>query len=42
MNKKEMNILLENDMFGSKSIDLSIGQQNLGKIAEELDKLLGS
>ena len=42
VNKKEMNILLENDMFGSKSIDLSIGQQNLGKIAEELDKLLGS
>ena len=42
INKKEMNILLEKNMFGSKSIDLSIGQQNLGKIAEELDKLLGS
>jgi hypothetical protein len=42
MNKRDMNILLENDMYGSKFLDLSIGQQNLGKIADELDKLLGS
>ena len=39
---KDLNILLENDIHGSKFLDLSIGQQNLGKIAEELDKLLGS
>ena len=41
-NVKDLNILLENDIHGSKFLDLSIGQQNLGKIAEELDKLLGS
>lgn len=41
-NEKDMNILLEKDLYGSKFLNLSIGQQNLGKIADELDKLLGS
>ena len=39
---KDMNILLESDMYGNKFIDLSVGQQSLGKMGEELDKLLNS
>lgn len=39
---KDMNILLESDMYGNKFLDLGIAQQSLGKIDEELDKLLNS
>jgi hypothetical protein len=41
--KKDLNILLENNIFeGSKVIDLSNGQQSLGEIEKELEKLLNS
>jgi hypothetical protein len=41
--KKDMNILLENNMFErSKMIDLSNAQQSLGEIEKELEKLLNS
>jgi hypothetical protein len=41
--KKDLNILLENNLFGrSKVIDLSNGQQSLGEIEKELEKLLNS
>jgi len=39
---KDMNILIESDMWGSKFLDLSVGQQSLGEIGDELDKLLNS
>jgi len=42
VNKKDMNILVENDMFSSKYLDLGVGQQSLGQIEEELKKLLNS
>jgi hypothetical protein len=41
-NKRDLNILIESDAFSSKFIDLGIAQQSLGKIGEELDKLLNS
>jgi hypothetical protein len=37
-----MNILVESDSFSSKFLDLGVAQQSLGKIGEELDKLLNS
>jgi hypothetical protein len=41
--KRDLNILLENNIFeGSKVIDLSNGQQSLGEIEKELEKLLNS
>ena len=41
--KRDLNILLENNLFeGSKVIDLSNGQQSLGEIELELEKLLNS
>jgi hypothetical protein len=41
--KKDMNILLENNMFErSKMIDLGTAQQSLGEIEKELEKLLNS
>ncbi len=41
--KKDMNILLENNLFEkSKAIDLSNAQQSLGEIEKELEKLLNS
>jgi len=39
---KDMNILIESDMWGNKFLDLSVGQQSLGQIEDELDKLLNS
>ena len=39
---KDMNILIESDMWGSKFLDLGVGQQSLGEIEDELDKLLNS
>jgi hypothetical protein len=39
---RDMNILLESDMYGNKFLDLGVGQQSLGKMGEELDKLLNS
>ena len=39
---RDMNILLESDMYGNKFIDLGVAQQSLGKMGEELDKLLNS
>ena len=39
---RDMNILLESDMYSKKWLDLGIGQQSLGKIEEELNKLLNS
>ncbi len=41
-NKRDMNILVESDAFSSKFLDLGVAQQSLGKIGEELDKLLNS
>jgi hypothetical protein len=29
-------------MYGNKFLDLGVGQQSLGKMGEELDKLLNS
>jgi hypothetical protein len=40
--QKDMNILIESDAFSSKFLDLGVAQQSLGKIGEELDKLLNS
>jgi hypothetical protein len=41
--KKDMNILLENNLIeGSRMIDLGQGQESLGEISKELDKLLNS
>ena len=41
--KKDLNILLENNFIeGSKILDLGQGQQSLGEIEEELNKLLNS
>ena len=41
--KKDMNILVENNFIeGSEIIDLSHGQDSLGEISKELDKLLNS
>jgi hypothetical protein len=38
-----MNILLENNLIeGSRMIDLGQGQESLGEISKELDKLLNS
>jgi hypothetical protein len=38
-----MNILLENNIFkGSTFLDLGQGQESLGEISKELDKLLNS
>ena len=37
-----MNILIESDMWGNKFLDLGVGQQSLGEIEDELDKLLNS
>jgi hypothetical protein len=39
---RDMNILIETDLYGSKYLNLGIAQQSLGKIEEELDKLLNS
>jgi len=39
---RDMNILLESDMYSKKWLDLGVGQQSLGKIEEELNKLLNS
>jgi hypothetical protein len=39
---RDLNILLESDMYGNKFLDLGVGQQSLGKMGEELDKLLNS
>ncbi len=39
---RDMNILLESDMYGNKFLDLGVAQQSLGKMGEELDKLLNS
>ena len=40
--KRDMNILIESDMWSSKFLDLGVGQQSLGEIGDELDKLLNS
>jgi hypothetical protein len=41
--EKDMNILLENNLIeGSRMIDLSQGQESLGEISKELDKLLNT
>ena len=41
--KKDMNILVENNLIrGSEIIDLAQGQQSLGEIEKELNKLLNS
>ena len=41
--EKDMNILLENNLIeGSRMIDLGQGQESLGEISKELDKLLNS
>jgi hypothetical protein len=41
--KKDMNILIENNLIeGSRMIDLGQGQDSLGEISKELDKLLNS
>ena len=40
--RRDMNILIESDMWGSKFLDLGVGQQSLGEIGDELDKLLNS
>ena len=37
-----MNMLIETTLYGSKYLNLGIAQQSLGKIEEELDKLLNS
>ena len=38
-----MNILVENDLIeGKQIIDLGVAQKSLGKISEELNKLLNS
>jgi hypothetical protein len=37
-----MNLLIENDLYGKKYLNLGVAQQKLGKIEEELDKLLNS
>jgi hypothetical protein len=40
---KDMNILIENDLIeGKQIIELGGAQESLGKISEELDKLLNS
>lgn len=39
---KDMNLLIETDLYGSKFLNLGVGQQSLGKMEEELDKLLNS
>ena len=39
---KDMNMLIETTLYGSKYLNLGIAQQSLGKIEEELDKLLNS
>ena len=39
---KDMNLLIETDLYGSKFLNLGVAQQSLGKIGEELDKLLNS
>ena len=39
---KDMNLLIENDLYGKKYLNLGVAQQKLGKIEEELDKLLNS
>lgn len=39
---KDMNLLIETDLYGSQFLNLGIAQQSLGKIEEELDKLLNS
>ena len=40
--QRDMNILIESDAFSSRFLDLGVAQQSLGKIEEELDKLLNS
>jgi hypothetical protein len=40
--QRDMNILIESDTFSSRFLDLGVAQQSLGKIEEELDKLLNS
>jgi hypothetical protein len=41
--EKDMNILLENNLIeGSRMIDLGQGQESLGEISKELDKLLNT
>ena len=41
--QKDMNILVENDLIeGKQMIDLGVAQKSLGKISEELNKLLNS
>lgn len=39
---KDMNLLIETDLYGSKFLNLGVAQQSLGKMEEELDKLLNS
>ena len=39
---KDMNILIETNLYGSQFLNLGIAQQSLGKIEDELDKLLNS
>jgi len=39
---RDMNMLIETDLYGSHYLNLGIAQQSLGKIEEELDKLLNS
>jgi hypothetical protein len=42
VSNKDMNLLIETDLYGSHYLNLGIAQQSLGKIEEELDKLLNS
>lgn len=42
VNSKDMNLLIERDLYGSEFLNLGVAQQSLGKIEEELDKLLNS
>jgi len=39
---KDMNILIETGLYGNQFLNLGIAQQSLGKIEDELDKLLNS
>ena len=42
VNSKDMNLLIERNLYGSEFLNLGVAQQSLGKIEEELDKLLNS
>ena len=39
---KDLNLLIESNLYGKKYLNLGVGQQSLGKLNDELDKLLNS